>query len=247
MNQNLSCRIFAEQLKLVNQLPENERAIVLYTAINQSFSKVGYQVGYQDDKQNGYQNGYQNESAYISVSESLSEISKCVLDLLTKNIVFKEFSLNHGGKREGSGSKKGHPNNPSGKNQWTDKPKQQPTKEPVPTDEPLFEEFWKAYTPVAGKDGRFVSKGNKKSCQEKYTQQLRKGIKHETIINGLKQYLTYCANNGVCSCGAEVFINQRRWENDYSGTGVIQSVEPRGLHRQGVDIVEAARQFANGT
>lgn len=107
-----------------------------------------------------------------------------------------------------------------------------------------FDEFWKLYTPVAGKDGRFVSKGNKKSCQEKYKQQIRKGIKHETIINGVRQYLAYCADNGVCSCGAEVFINQRRWENDYSRAGVIQSSVPGGLHRQSSDLVEAARQFA---
>jgi len=125
MTVNLACRVFAEQLKLINQLPENERATVLYLAINDSFNRCGYQDGYQLDKQNGYQDGYQNESAYISVSvyESLSEISKCVLELLRKNIVFKEFSLNHGGKREGSGSKKDKPNNPTGKNQWTDKPK----------------------------------------------------------------------------------------------------------------------------
>lgn len=143
MTVNLACRVFAEQLKLINQLPENERAIVLYLAINDSFNRCGYQDGYQLDKQNGYQDGYQNESAYVSVSvsvyESLSEISKCVLELLRKNIVFKEFSNNHGGKREGSGSKKGKPNNPTGKNQWTDKPKEE-KKVVVKSTKPTLEE-----------------------------------------------------------------------------------------------------------
>lgn len=135
MTANLACRVFAEQLKLINQLPENERATVLYLAINDSFNRCGYQL----DKQNGYQDGYQNESAYVSVSESLSEISKCVVELLRKNIVFKEFSNNHGGKREGSGSKKGKPNNPTGKNQWTDKPKEE-KKVVVKSTKPTLEE-----------------------------------------------------------------------------------------------------------
>ena len=129
MTKNLACRIFAEQINLIKQLPENERAIVLYEALTYAFNKCGYQNDNQTDNQIGNQVGYQNESAYISVSvsvyESLSEISKCVLDLLKKNIVCKEFSENYGGKREGAGSKKDKPNNPSGKNQYTDKPKQE--------------------------------------------------------------------------------------------------------------------------
>jgi len=113
-------------------------------------------------------------------------------------------------------------------------------------DNHLFEEFWKLYTPVVSRDGKFVAKGNKRSCLAKFNNFMKEGISNETIINGLKQYLNYCAENGVCSCGAEVFLNQRRWENDYSRAGTVQS-KPSGVHRQNIDIVEAARQFAQDT
>jgi len=107
-----------------------------------------------------------------------------------------------------------------------------------------FNEFWDYYTPIKAKDGHFVAKGNKKACQTKFNKIIKQGVKYETIINGLKQYLAYCQSNGMCSCGAEVFLNQRRWENDYSGKGTIQSNVASGVHRQPTDIVEAARQFA---
>ena len=243
MSKNLACRVFAEQINLIKQLPENERATVLYGAIMNAFNKCGYQNDNQTDNQIGNQVGYQNEYAYISVSgyESLSSISKCVLDLLSKNIVCKEFSENYGGRREGAGSKKDKPNNPSGKNQYTEKKETPP---PVVEDNSLFEEFWKLYTPIVSRDGRFVSKGNKKSCLARFNKILKEGIEYATIINGLKNYLNYCTENGVCSCGAEVFLNQRRWENDYSRTGTVQSNQSGGVHRQNLDIVEAARQFA---
>ena len=104
MTNNIACRIFKEQINLINQLPEKERPFVLYLAINSCFNQIEYQNDNQSDNQ--------NENAYVSVSVSeslylnqLSEISKCVLELLKKNIVCKEFSNNYGGKRDGSGRK----------------------------------------------------------------------------------------------------------------------------------------------
>ena len=90
---NIGCRIFKEQIDLINQLPENERAVVLYTAINSAFNQFENQ------------NENQNDCAYISVSVSISDISKAVLELLKKNIVCREFSPNYGGRRIGSGRK----------------------------------------------------------------------------------------------------------------------------------------------
>lgn len=107
-----------------------------------------------------------------------------------------------------------------------------------------FDEFWNYYTPVKSNDGHFVAKGNKKSCKEKFVKLINKGENYENIIRGLEQYLKYCQENGICSCGAEVFLNQRRWENDYSSNGTVQSNVPGRLHRQHPDIVETARQFA---
>ena len=86
MTRNIACRLFKEQINLINQLPEKDRPLVLYLAINNSFN--------QFENQNDNQIENQNENAYVSVSvsESLSDISKCVLELLSKNIVCKEFS-----------------------------------------------------------------------------------------------------------------------------------------------------------
>lgn len=101
---NIYCRIFKEQIDLINQLPEQERAIVLLEAINHAFNCC---VKNQNDfcNQNDYK--IQNESAYISVSisNSLSDISKAVLELLKKNIVCREFDLRYGGARAGAGRK----------------------------------------------------------------------------------------------------------------------------------------------
>lgn len=94
---NIACRIFKEQIELIQQLPENERAEVLYKAILSAFN--------QFDNQNENQIENQNENAYVSVSDSVSVLSKTVFSLLKKNIVCKEFSNNYGGKRIGAGKK----------------------------------------------------------------------------------------------------------------------------------------------
>lgn len=91
---NICCRVFKEQLELIEQLPEEERAIVLYQSIKNAFARF--------DNQNENQIENQNEYAYVSVSV----LSKSIINLLSKNIVCKEFSNNYGGKRIGAGAKK---------------------------------------------------------------------------------------------------------------------------------------------
>ena len=100
---NLACRIFKEQIDLIQQLPENERAEVLYKAILSSLNQI--------ENQNDNQIENQNENAYVSVSvsESVSVLGKTVFSLLQKNIVFKEFSNNYGGRRIGAGRKQTEP------------------------------------------------------------------------------------------------------------------------------------------
>lgn len=111
---NACCRIFKEQIDLINQLPKRERAIVLYAVINNCFS----QFDNQNENQFDNQNENQNECAYVSVSvytlDSLSVLGKSVYNLLCKNITVKEFSNNYGGKRENAGAKK---KNATGNNQ----------------------------------------------------------------------------------------------------------------------------------
>lgn len=89
---NVACRIFKEQIDLINELPKEDRANVLYSAIMSAYN--------QFENQNEIQNENQIEYAYISLS-----ISKSIFNLLSKNIVFKEYN-NYGGKRENSGRPK---------------------------------------------------------------------------------------------------------------------------------------------
>ena len=97
---NIACRIFKEQLDLIKQLPEEDRPAVLYNAIMQSFNQFENQTENQTEKQFEIQFENQNEYAYISSSLSIS-----IINLLSKNIVFKEYN-NYGGKRENSGRTK---------------------------------------------------------------------------------------------------------------------------------------------
>lgn len=119
-NRNFACRIFKEQIDLIQQLPENERAEVLYKAILSAFNQI--------ENQNDIQIENQNENAYVSVSvsDSVSVLSKTVYSLLEKNIICKEFSNNYGGRRIGAGRPVKGPEKPM--------PIPQPEpKQPVPT------------------------------------------------------------------------------------------------------------------
>ena len=98
---NICCRIFKEQINLINQLPEKERGEVLLSAINNAF----FQLENQDDNQDGNQDDGHLLRYSVSVYNSLSEISKAVLDMLQKSIRCTEFNANWGGKRSGAGRK----------------------------------------------------------------------------------------------------------------------------------------------
>jgi hypothetical protein len=101
-NKNFACRIFKEQIELILQLPENERAEVLYKSVLFGFNQIDYQFDNQNENQ--------NESAYVSVSDSVSILSNKIFNLLKKNITWKEFSNNYGGSRKGAGAPKGNTN-----------------------------------------------------------------------------------------------------------------------------------------
>lgn len=97
MKNNIACRLFKEQIDLINALPEKERPHVLYAAIMNAFNQFENQFDNQFDNQ--FEN--QNENAYISVSD----IGNSIIKLLSKNIVVKEFSTNYGGRRPNAGKK----------------------------------------------------------------------------------------------------------------------------------------------
>jgi hypothetical protein len=95
MTKNIACRIFKEQIELLKSLPNQEEAKeVLYRAVMTSYNQ------FENQNDNQFEN--QNENTYIS----LSLLSNNIFKLLSKNIVFKEYNNNYGGKRENSGRKK---------------------------------------------------------------------------------------------------------------------------------------------
>ena len=106
-----------------------------------------------------------------------------------------------------------------------------------------FENFWSLYTPIKSREGNYVAKGNKQKCYKKFVNLMKEGVKYETIIGNLEKYLQYCRKNGYCSCGVEVYLNQRRFENDYGQSECVDS-EVRDNQRRPVSIVKIADELA---
>jgi len=57
-----------------------------------------------------------------------------------------------------------------------------------------FDEFWSFYTPVAGRDGSFTSKGSKAEAFQVYEKAIKK-FTHEKIMANLEFYLKHCQKN----------------------------------------------------
>lgn len=79
----------------------------------------------------------------------------------------------------------------------------------------FFDEFWDIYIPVKNKDGHSIPKGHRGTCEKKFNGIVKDGVSKDVILDGLKKYLSHCKRNSIQTCGAEVFLNQRRWEVDY--------------------------------
>lgn len=99
---NIACRIFKEQIELILALPEQDRAEVLYSAIINAFNQ------FENQNENQIENACISRYKYNNIlnNNNISSIGKRVFNLLEKNIVFKEYNSNYGGKRINSGRKK---------------------------------------------------------------------------------------------------------------------------------------------
>ena len=97
---NVCCRIFKEQVNILKSLPNQENAkTVLYQAILTAYNQFENQDENQNENQFEFQNENQNEKGYIDIDI----LSLNILNLLIKNIIFKQYSSNCGGKRDGAG------------------------------------------------------------------------------------------------------------------------------------------------
>ncbi len=205
---NVACRIFKDQLDLINQLPENERAAVLYAAVNESFNQFENQFENQIENQNDNQNENQFDCALMSVSVSVSSyiynnltaISKCVLELLTKNIVWREFSINYGGRRLNSGRKK-----------EIEQPKpEKPTAASTPSTaySAEFLRFWDIYPRQR--------RGSKDKAFRAYQKAIKRGHTDSDILSKTQ---AYCVSDEVArgyAKGCEAWLNSDGFLNDYT-------------------------------
>lgn len=108
--------------------------------------------------------------------------------------------------------------------------------------ETLFFEFWQEYIPVKC-DDKFVDKGSKKLSFEKFTKILKSGVRYEEIISGLRAYLNHCRENKQFTCTVPVFLNQRRWEDDYSAPTALAK-DAAGKRQEPKSIVETYAELA---
>jgi hypothetical protein len=90
-----------------------------------------------------------------------------------------------------------------------------------------FDEFWSFYTPVAGRDGKSVDKGNKADAKKSYEKAITLNFTHEKIMQALEFYLKECQKNARFTKHAVSWLNQAtRDEFKFEQSSVIQSQAP---------------------
>ena len=205
---NLVCKIFKEQFDLIKNLPQQERKEVLYLAIEYAFNQFENQ------------NENQNENAYIS--NSLSNLSISILNILNKTISVKEFSSNYGGNRKNSGRKSNENKEinqvdiqvdiqDGGQDVDKDIDKDLKIKEVNKKEiyKERFEEWWSFYPKLRA--------GNKQKAFDKYIKAVEnEKLTPEWLLEKVKEYSNSEEVKKGYACGAEVYFNKCKYNNDYS-------------------------------
>lgn len=106
---NVAIRIFKEQFDIIKNLPEQDRALVLYATVLNAFIQFENQTDYQNENQNDNQIDNQDYLYLNHISESISGISNNILVMFNKTIRAREFSDNYGGRRKNAGRKNKNP------------------------------------------------------------------------------------------------------------------------------------------
>lgn len=104
-----------------------------------------------------------------------------------------------------------------------------------------FEAFWREYIPIRC-DGRVVSKGSKEEAKKKFLKILKTGENYENIRRGLQNYLQFCQENGQLTCGVSVFLNQKRWLDDYD-TSCLSGKRPERERQEPASLLEPYAQI----
>lgn len=110
--------------------------------------------------------------------------------------------------------------------------------------ENLFNEFWSLYTPVRSSDGRVVSKGSKEESKKKFIKILNEGENYANIIKGLRNYIEFCRANNQLTCGVTVFLNQKRWLDDYH-CETVNAEQPSTKRQEVNSVLEPYAELIN--
>ena len=88
-----------------------------------------------------------------------------------------------------------------------------------------FEELWKHYTPVVGRDGTFTSKGSRQDALKSY-KKARAKFSHQAIMDCLELYLKDCRKNNRFTKNVASWINQAMRNSFETEEVVLINAEP---------------------
>jgi hypothetical protein len=117
-----------------------------------------------------------------------------------------------------------------------DKPSNNPKKLKVNPEEPKetqlvlinnFETFWNFYTPVAGRDGTSVNKGNKADAKKSYEKAIALNFSHERIMQALEFYLKECQKNARFTKHTVSWLNQAMRDEFKSEQSAVIQTQPQ--------------------
>lgn len=97
-----------------------------------------------------------------------------------------------------------------------------------------FSEFWKLYPP--NNAGKYESL--------KSYNRARKETDHETIIRSARNYAEFCSKSGTFIAHATTWLNQKRWEVDYTTEIINSGRTPTNRKSNFDDVMAAAARVA---
>jgi hypothetical protein len=189
----------------IQDLPK-ENQLELYNAIAQ------YSLNFEEKTLNG-------------ISKTIFKLIKPQLDANNKRFINGKKGAEHGKKGAEHGKKGGRPRKQTPLDVEKNPPKNPPNNNNnnnnnnndnklIVQNENHFEQFWQHYTPIE-QQGRAVSKGNKKEAKAEYQKQL-KTYTHNQIMQGLKNYLTFCKEKGQLTLQAVRFLKKQTFLDEFN-------------------------------
>ena len=88
-----------------------------------------------------------------------------------------------------------------------------------------FEELWRHYTPVVGRDGTFTAKGCKQTALNSY-KKARAKFSHQKIMDCLELYLQECQKNNRFTKNVATWLNQAMQDGFETHEVVLVNAEP---------------------